>query len=288
MASISNFISALGNTLVGIVKIATMSRLSTTGKQPHVHGDSLLILGNGPSLNETITNDLDILQTHPCMAVNFAANSDEYLRIKPRYYILADPHFFTSGDGDTNVEHLFERIAQLTDWEMTLFIPSEHVKKFDLPSANDKVTVCAYNCVGVEGFAAFENYVYAHGLAMPRPRNILIPALMVGICLGYKNIYICGADHSWTRTLSVSNDNKVVSVQPHFYKDNANEQARVTQVYENVRLHEILNSFYVAFKSYHTIKRYADTKHIKIYNATPGSFIDAFPRQNLRDLSTTK
>lgn len=289
VASLSKHISDFGNTLVGVVKILTLSRRAGISKETCVpEGESLIILGNGPSLNTTIAEDLPILQDHPCMAVNFAANSDEYIRLKPRYYILADPHFFTSNNPDRNVTHLFERITSLTDWEMTLFIPAEHKDKFHLPSVNTNVTIRTYNCVGVEGFAAFENYIYARGLAMPRPRNILIPALMVGLGLGYKTIYICGVGHSWTRTLSVSEDNKVVTVQPHFYKDNAHEQARVTQVYDNVKLHEILNSFYVAFKSYHTIKRYADTRHINIYNATPGSFIDAFPRRNLSELSITK
>lgn len=262
-----------------------MSRWSHRRAARDARSGSLIILGNGPSLNDVIKDDLDILQTHPCMAVNFAANSDEYLRLRPRYYILADPHFFTSQGSDGNVSRLFDRIASLTDWPITLFIPAEYAKNFRMPATNGNVTVSYYNCVGVEGFAAFENYVYAKGLAMPRPRNILIPAIMTGIGLGFRSIYICGADHSWTRTLSVSDDNKVVTIQPHFYKDNADEHARVTQVYDNVKLHEILNSFYVAFKSYHTIARYAASRGVDIFNATKGSFIDAFPRRNLRELS---
>ncbi len=285
MASISTLISDIGSTMVGIVKILVQSRRTHRCGQSVSKDESLIILGNGPSLNDSIRDDMDILQTNPCMAVNFAANSDEYLRLRPRYYILADPHFFTAHGADNNVTRLFERIASLTDWQMTLFVPAAYVKNFALPSPNEHVTICSYNCVGVEGFSAFENSIYARGLAMPRPRNILIPALMTGIHLGFRHIYICGADHSWTRTLSVSEDNKVVTVQPHFYKDNADEHARVTQVYDNVKLHEILNSFYIAFKSYHTIARYAASRGVEIFNATKGSFIDAFPRRSLCDIS---
>ncbi len=116
---------------------------------------------------------------------------------------------------------------------------------------------------------------------MPRPRNVLIPAIMVGMAMGYKEIFIIGADHTWTRTLEVDDDNNVVSVQPHFYKDNEEEKQRVTSVYRNVRLHDMLLSMHLAFKSYHTIARYARERGVRIVNATPGSFIDAFQRERL-------
>ena len=113
---------------------------------------------------------------------------------------------------------------------------------------------------------------------MPRPRNVLIPSLMVGLRMGYRRIVIVGADHTWTRTLSVDDQNRVVSIQPHFYKDNDKEQERVASVYRDVRLHEVLGSMAIAFRSYHAIADYAARCDVSILNATPGSFIDAFPR----------
>lgn len=97
--------------------------------------------------------------------------------------------------------------------------------------------------------------------------------------MGFKDIYIIGADHSWIKTLDVNENNEVVSIQPHFYKDNNEEHSRVASVYKNVRLHEILMSFHVAFKAYHQIAAYASAKGVNIYNSTPASYIDAFPRR---------
>ena len=37
----------------------------------------------------------------------------------------------------------------------------------------------------------------------------LIPSIMLGIWLGYREIYLLGADHTWTKTLSVDDDNRV-------------------------------------------------------------------------------
>jgi hypothetical protein len=68
-------------------------------------------------------------------------------------------------------------------------------------------------------------------------------------------------------------------VQPHFYKEDEREQSRVVSVYRNVKLHEVIYSFYVAFRSYHEIASYANYCGITIYNITPNSYIDAFPRK---------
>ena len=107
---------------------------------------------------------------------------------------------------------------------------------------------------------------------------------MIGLKMGFRQIYLTGADHSWTKTLAVDDDNLVVSIQPHFYKDNQAEHTRVASVYKDIRLHEILLSFHIAFRSYFFVSRYAKTIGASIFNATPGSFIDAFPRRSLADL----
>lgn len=271
---ISDFISQAGSTLKSLVKIAVSSRGSDISKC-HPEGDSIIIMGNGPSLAETISNHLELMKTVPLMAVNFAANTAEFFALKPRYYILADPHFFNSDD--KNVKLLQQNLAKV-DWRMTLIIPSS----VDISqNVRDNIEIRRFNMVSAEGFSGFEDKVYSSGLAMPRPRNVLIPAIMTSISMGYKEIYIVGADHSWTRTLSVNERNEVVSIQPHFYTESKEETERVTAVYRDVKLHEIINSFYVAFKAYHKIERYARRKGVSIYNSTPGSFIDAFERQPL-------
>lgn len=116
---------------------------------------------------------------------------------------------------------------------------------------------------------------------MPRPRNVLIVSIVAGMWLGYKEMYIIGADHSWMQTIAVDEQNRVISVQPHFYKDSASEQKRVNAVYSNLHLHDIINSFYIAFRSYHRILAWANKRGVAIYNSTPDSFIDAFPRRPL-------
>lgn len=272
---ISRTMSNIGSSLKGLAKIAIESRQCTVSRSSDA-SRSLVILGNGPSLATTIAEDSPRLHRDALMAVNFAANTDEFFMLKPEYYIMADPHFFT--EGDSNVDRLWQRLKTI-DWPMTLYVPVRQKGRQNGPGHN--ITVEYFNPVGVEGFDRLKYKAYDSGRGMPRPRNVLIAALMVGIKAGYKEIFITGADHSWSRTLSVDDQNRVISVQPHFYKENDKELDRVASVYSGVRLHDIMLSFHIAFKAYHDIAAYARHRGIAIYNATPGSFIDAFERRKL-------
>lgn len=273
--------SLCGASFKSIVKLAVESHrcgISAVASP----SDTLIIMGNGPSLADTMRDYAATLRRHPLMAVNFAANADEFYQFRPRFYVLADPVFFEATDNE-NVARLWTNFSERIDWPMKLFVPAKMRAKMPLRS-NSCIRVETFNPVGVEGFHWIENAAYGSGRGMPRPRNVLIVAIMIGLKMGFRHIWLTGADHSWTRTLEVNDDNIVVSIQPHFYKDNEAEHTRVASVYKNIRLHEILLSFHIAFRSYFSIKRYASHIGAEIINATPGSFIDAFPRKSLQDL----
>ena len=268
-----NFFHTAADLLTALTKVVLGSHRSAIPRYGD-DGKRLIIMGNGPSLRQTIADSSDILCQTDTMAVNFAANAPEFFSLRPRFYILADPHFFAAAQHD-NVRKLWDNLAS-ADWKMTLFVPFG----IKLPDGF-KHEVMRFNAVGVDAPQWLENKLFSMQRAMPRPRNVLIPAIMLGVWMNYKDIIIVGADHSWMQTISVDTQNHVISVQPHFYKESAGEQKRVNSEYEGYRLHQIIHSFYVAFNAYHQIARYAKTKGITIYNATPESFIDAFERRAL-------
>lgn len=264
-----------------IVKLLVESRRCTISRIDSANSKALIIMGNGPSLNDAFENHAPALESHPLMAVNFAANAEQFYRFKPEFYVLADPIFFSS-DPHVNTALLWKNFRERVNWPMTLFVPARAVTQAR-QLVGPGIRVEGFNPVGVEGFHWLEDMAFASGRGMPRPRNVLIVAIMVAIRMGFKEIYLTGADHSWSRTLEVDDNNTVISVQPHFYKDNDAEHSRVTSVYKNVHLHEIMFSFHLAFKAYFAIRRFASRKNITIYNASPGSFIDAFTRRRLPD-----
>ncbi|MDE6086039.1 MAG: hypothetical protein K2G40_06530, partial [Muribaculaceae bacterium] len=219
-------------------------------------------MGNGPSLRNLLKDQLSILKSTPCMAVNFAANTPDFFEVKPRYYTIADPHFYKSAS-DANVNKLIENLKRV-DWDLTLYVPHGAAIIRSL-LAGSRVKIVFYNAIGIEGWNSITNYAFDHKLGMPRPRNVLIPSIMLGAWMGFSNIYLAGADHSWTRTLSVAPDNRVITNLPHFYTDNEHELQRIDAVYTNHHLHDLFLSYHIAFKAYHEIQAWAIARNIHIY-----------------------
>ena len=275
---IQNTISKITSSAASLMKVALMSR-GISPKATEKIGKSIVVMGNGPSLRQTIDNDMEWLCSHDLMAVNFAANTPDFFNLRPHYYILADGHFFSGNATDPNVAKLWQEFNRIS-WEMTLWVPRKfsHLAKA-LIFSNGNIRLKTFNLTPIEGLKGLSHALFDAGLGMPRPRNVMIPAIMVAIREGYKKIYLCGADHTWTRTLSVDDENFVVSVQPHFYQDNDKEHERVRSTYKGLKLHDVLGSMTIAFRSYWQIADYANSRSIEIINATPGSMIDAFPRR---------
>lgn len=275
--SLSKILTDTWPSLKSLAKLALQSR---PVRVPQAEHPAIVILANGPSLNDTMARHTDILKSSVTMAVNFAANTDMFFDLRPRYYVMVDPVFF-GDDSVANIARLRQHLADVS-WPMTIFVPRRFIKAVPASiKANPNISTAGLNTVGIEGWQWLKNFAYSSCLGMPRPRNVLIPAIMAAIAMGYKEIYLTGADHSWMKTISVDDDNNVVSVQPHFYKDNAAELKRVDTTYRGLRLHDVVESFAIAFRSYHTLARFAAGHGIKIYNSTPGSFIDAFERRPL-------
>lgn len=277
---VSEFAALLGQTLKSTFKIILLSKATRRIKVENATSAPLIILANGPSLRKTIDEHGQWLAEHTTLAVNFAANAPEFKMLRPRYYVLADPHFFKA-TSDPDVRRLLDNLAS-ADWPMTIFIDRRYRKLFlSATSLPQNVDYRCFNGVGAEGFASFERTVYRTGLAMPRPRNVLIPSIMTALRLGYRTVYLCGADHSWMRDITVTSDNEVVSALSHFYMDTKTETTRTINEYKGYTLDQILFSLYTAFKSYHKIERFARRSGVEIINATQGSYIDAFRRAPL-------
>lgn len=281
--NITSFLSKTAATFASLLKVALMSR-GASPSSAEGKGKGIVILGNGPSLRSIIDNEIDFLLTYDLMAVNFAANTPDFFKLRPGYYLLADNHFFNSLQSDANVRKLWENLGKAT-WDMTLLLPSRlrHLAK-PLTMHCKNIKTRYFNLTPIEGFSFVTHVLFKGGLGMPRPRNVLIPAIMESIRLGYERIFICGADHTWTKTLDVDKDNYVISVQPHFYQDNEEEYKRVRETYKDLRLHDVLGSMVVAFKSYWEIAPYAKKRGVEIINSTPGSMIDAFPKRYISNI----
>lgn len=270
----------LGATLASFIKIPIMSRRPSPKSRDRK--DTIIIMGNGPSLRDAMEQDRDVLMAYPRLAVNLSALTPDFRDLRPDYYILADIAFFLK-EKTGKVPQLWEALRSV-DWQMTIFLPATARKMPEVKSLPANITLKFYNLTPAEGFRCVMHPLYDSGLAMPRPRNVLIPSIISSMREGFRKIVLIGADHNWSKTLWVTERNRVVSVQPHFYKDDDAELRRAEEIFKNVHIHDVYENYAIAFRSYFNVKAYADRRGVEILNSTPGSFIDAFPRIRLADL----
>lgn len=271
----------MGDSLATLVKVPLMSRRATPKERARSKG-TIIIMGNGPSLRTAMEQDMDVLKRFPRMAVNLSALAPEFRELKPDYYILADIAFFLRNKTG-KVPQLWDTLVSV-DWPMTLFLPATARRMPEVKRLPANVKVKYYNLTPAEGWRWLTHALYSSGLAMPRPRNVLIPGIMCAVREGFSRVALIGADHNWAKTLWVTDRNRVVSVQPHFYKDDDAELKRAEEIFKNVHIHDVYRNYAIAFKSYFDVKDYTDRLGVEIVNSTPGSFIDAFERVKLSDL----
>ncbi len=265
----------VGNTLLSLCRVALLSK--KTGSLPRsAFNKDLVVLGNGPSLRSLLSEHASFLNGKDLLMVNFSAVSEDFTLFRPKYYLLMDPAFF---EDEATRRELFVPMIAKTDWEMHLFVPVSARKEAEwqeMVSESPYIRVHWFNATPVEGIDAFRHSCYRKGAGMPRPRNVLVACLMVALQLPYQRIYLAGADHSWMKEIWVDDNNVVNEDRAHFYDEDSTRR-----VVSPHRLHELLDSMAVAFRSYHEVEDYSKAIGKKIINITRGSYIDAFERMSI-------
>jgi hypothetical protein len=259
---------------------------------PKTSLNEIIILGNGPSFEDDFLKHKKFFKEKETICVNHFPSTEYYVELKPKYYIMAAPDLWLDDIEEKFIEGsniLFQNLAQRTSWDIKFFVPFEAKKYTRWQShikSNSNIKIIYFNNIAIEGFSWFRNLLFNINLGMPRPHNIMIPALMISIAMGFKNIYMTGADHSWFSEIKVMESNEVLINQKHFYDKHISKAAPLDKRGLGKRkLHEILHKFMTAFESYFYIEEYSEVKQVKILNLTKNSFIDAFKRISIEKLN---
>ncbi|MFT4662387.1 MAG: hypothetical protein ACI8XB_002677, partial [Patiriisocius sp.] len=262
----------------------------------------VVILGNGPSLNEFVESSEDFLATRSKLAVNYFVRSEFYQRLKPNYYLITSPEFWKKEEKEGWSEDrmkTFELLADRTDWDLVFYVPKlaeKHHKWKGIIEANKNIEIRYFNNIPIEGFVFFRNWAFKNNLGMPRPHNVIIPSLMMSINMKYSRIFLAGSEHSWLKELNVTEDNVTLLSQKHFYEK---QSSHVKSIHSNVKekpmyyggsknkrpLHDVLEKFYFTFRAYWEIKDFATKKNVSIYNLTKDSYIDAYDKKSTHDFT---
>lgn len=230
----------------------------------------------------------NFIKSRAKISVNYFALSEEFEKIKPDYYILAAPEFWLKKVTDYHKEmrnKLANNLANKTNWQMTLFIPFA-AKKSELCTIikqNKNISIVHYNVTPVEGLPAISKIFYNLNLGMPRPHNVLIPSIFLSINLGFKKIYIFGADHSWHEEIKIDESNNITVNHQHFYDKTEQRMPMYKLDGKEYHIHDIFRKLHLAFKGYFILRDYAKSRGSVILNASSKSYIDAFQKVKLNN-----
>jgi hypothetical protein len=239
------------------------------------------ILGNGTSLKQDYDLFLSISsKDDKILCLNKFANSPLFGETKPHLYVLVDPLFFTTPLDLSPVGLVWENLRDRVNWNMTLFIPCsfancDNVKYIRKNKFIKVVTVKNVPIYG--GFFVINALLFKLGLANPLFQNVLIASIFLSIKVGFKDIFIWGADHTWLENVTVESDNKIYIKDTHFYEP-CKEKELFAPLNDKMRVDISLASYQRCFRLYHDLRKYASLSKVRVVNCSSISWIDAFER----------
>ncbi|HET6224940.1 MAG TPA: 6-hydroxymethylpterin diphosphokinase MptE-like protein [Bacteroidia bacterium] len=257
-------------------------------KLPKAASSSCIILGNGPSLKDSLQHHPAIFKKHELVCVDLFALADEYATIRPTYYVLLDPIFMGEAE---DVKRMTAELLKKTTWPLHLLVPQKARTSYlvrTIEKENSSIHIHYFNYTVFKGFSSIAHFFYKHNLAAAQSQNVLVISIFLSINIGFKNIYLVGADHTWHDNLHVNEANQVCVKDAHFYENEQTISYRL--FYTNAKkertftMAEILTLLGKTFSGYEYLKKYADYRRVNICNCSGISFIDTFERKKLEDI----
>lgn len=233
--------------------------VSVNNKFSDIHrGERCFIVGTGPSLKHI---NPELLKDEVVFGVNLLYKGDFLNNITPKYYCLYDQVFHTT--------HL-----DLTKYIIELF-----------PETTFFLRTKAYNNVNEFLRVKNENVYYQHcnlfqygdfidcnlATCMTAPFNVLLGCIQTAIYMGFSEIYLLGSDFNSFATLQLE----------HYYDKEGGIERTISLGFE-------LKYYSMVAYHHYALQKYAESKGIKIVNLTPGSLLDAYPRESFEHVASKK
>lgn len=270
-----------------IVSILNIKYLYRKTYYPPKKSDTIQILGNGPSLNNDIPKIFAKRLNNSLMVVNTFATTELFDQIKPEYYIIVDPAFFSPSENERirKIQETTQKsLIDKTKWDLTLFVPFSSKKSNfikELEKGNEFIRIIYFKNIPVIGGSdKINTFLFKNNLANPLFQNVLIAGIFIGIKMKFSNIHLFGADHSWLTNLKVLDDNSVILNDKHITQNNTNYTILYEENGDNKKLHKFLFQIASMFREYHSLFLYSKKMTISIKNHTEDSYIDAFEKKN--------
>jgi hypothetical protein len=241
----------------------------------------VVLLANGPSLNyelERIGNEEECFLNKDYCVVNYIAEADIYEKIKPKYYVITDGQFFIESHKNYHrAQMMFKKMAEVTDWNMNIYIQYRYKKKFNYTifGGNPHIKIILLHSTPYHGFELFRFYYYRKGLGNGEFGTVILNAEYIMLYLGYKKLHLYGVDHNFFDGLCVNDDNVLCVRDSHFY--DTGEPTVTPTNFDSVS--HFLFWHADIFNGHKIMNDYAAYLDAEILNHTANSMIDAYQRK---------
>lgn len=293
--SVSQFLGTLFASLLSLVKVAIRGRHAT--RLPARQWPTCSVLGNGPSLNESLTSQLDFIRQTEIVCVNNFAHSSAFTQLRPQNYVISDPNYFVFSKQTTDRDDIRQTLAvfvEQVDWPMTLYVPHFARGSYllgQIERGSPTIQIVYFNYTVVGGFKNLTYWLYERGLGMPRAQTVIIAALTLMVNRKFDTIYLFGADTSWHEQIRLNDQNQLLIKQIHFYDKPAD--VRHEPVYSDKHRQRTFSmasqflSLHKVFHGYEVLRDYANHRGVAVLNASARSYIDAFERVTVKPAGLT-
>ena len=231
-----------------------------------------LILGNGPSLKESIKNIDQSMDSLDVFVVNAFNKSNDFKTIKPNNYCILDSGYLnlslTRVDLNNNILQTINDLNNI-DWNMKLYLPLSHTGSYFEKNINSSfIQIIHFSNYPFKSLLRF--YFVKSGLGIIGGKNVINACLSIAITKKYKDIYLAGIDHSWLDEVLVD-EIGTHKIERHSYDD---ETKKV--YHKKIELGLGLISLGKLLIDYHDIKKYSVFMKTNIFHLDKKSYVNAF------------
>lgn len=244
-------------------------------------GKRCFILATGPSINQM---DLTVLKNEISIAVSFFGYHKDIKKICPKYHVCAPNH---EPLGEKNALNYFNMIKECYPSDIPCFFGiTQYKHSFDnvllrYPDLKPEQTyfIDYSNSEMINENNKCDSVIWDPCKTPFALMTVAFEAIMIAAYMGCNEIYLLGCDYNYIKDIEGRKEQ-------HFYPDSKTVQGR-EYIAEN-GLEPFFKNSYLLWKRYRLIFEALEQRGITVYNASPDSLLDMFPKVSISSLNYTK